>query len=60
MVAAYYEQRSRTPGELLISEANIIAPKAGGFDNVPGIWSEEQIASWRNVHLSFSWAILRD
>jgi NADPH2 dehydrogenase len=35
---------------LLITEAKLIAPKAGGgSNNVPGIWNEAQIASWRKV-----------
>jgi NADPH2 dehydrogenase len=50
MVAEYYEQRSRTPGTLLISEATFIALKAGGYKYAPGIWSEEQIASWKKVY----------
>ncbi|KAI6249467.1 Chanoclavine-I aldehyde reductase fgaOx3 [Erysiphe necator] len=48
-VSEYYVQRSSSPGTLLISEATIIAPEAGGYDNVPGIWSKDQIDSWKNV-----------
>lgn len=48
-VVDYYEQRSRTPGTLLIAEATVIGPKAGGIENAPGIWSEAHIASWKNV-----------
>lgn len=33
----------------MITEATFIAPKAGGYGNAPGIWSEEQIASWKKV-----------
>jgi NADPH2 dehydrogenase len=51
-VAEYYEQRSRTPGTLLIAEATLIALKAGGYKHVPGIWSEDQIASWKKVSIS--------
>ncbi|KAJ7689330.1 NADH:flavin oxidoreductase/NADH oxidase [Mycena rosella] len=48
-VQEYYAQRASVPGTLLITEATFIAPRAGGFDNVPGIWSEEQIAAWKQI-----------
>ncbi|KAJ7753312.1 NADH:flavin oxidoreductase/NADH oxidase [Mycena maculata] len=48
-MAEYYAQRGSTPGTLLIAEATLIARKAGGFRNVPGIWSAEQIAAWKQV-----------
>jgi NADPH2 dehydrogenase len=47
MMKEYYTQRASTPGTLLITEATFIAARAGGQANVPGIWSEEQIAAWR-------------
>jgi len=49
MVAEYYAQRASTPGTLLITEATFISPQAGGYANVPGIYSREQIASWKKV-----------
>ncbi|KAF9254266.1 NADH:flavin oxidoreductase/NADH oxidase [Marasmius fiardii PR-910] len=49
IVKDYYTQRGSRPGTLLITEATVIAEKAGGYPNVPGIWSEEQIASWKEV-----------
>ncbi|KAJ7146474.1 NADH:flavin oxidoreductase/NADH oxidase [Mycena epipterygia] len=48
-VAEYYEQRASTSGSLLISEATFIAPRAGGYKNAPGIWSDEQISAWKKV-----------
>jgi NADPH2 dehydrogenase len=48
-VPEYYAQRGSVPGTLLITEATFIAPKAGGYGNAPGIWSEAQIASWKKV-----------
>ena len=48
-VKEYYGQRASVPGTLLISEATIIAPEAGGFTHVPGIWSEEQVSAWKQV-----------
>ena len=47
----YYAQRASVPGALLITEATFIAPRAGGYDNVPGIWSDEQVAGWKKVRL---------
>ncbi|KAJ7157621.1 NADH:flavin oxidoreductase/NADH oxidase [Mycena crocata] len=49
IMAEYYAQRGSTPGTLLIAEATFIAKKAGGFKNVPGIWSTEQITAWKRV-----------
>ncbi|KAJ7255776.1 hypothetical protein C8J57DRAFT_1186402 [Mycena rebaudengoi] len=48
-VREYYTQRASVPGTLLISEATYIAAKAGGINNVPGIWSERQIAAWKQI-----------
>lgn len=48
-VKAYYSQRACLPGTLLITEAVAISPRARGFPNVPGIWSPEQIAGWKEV-----------
>ncbi|KAL5532355.1 hypothetical protein ACEPAF_5925 [Sanghuangporus sanghuang] len=45
----YYAQRASAPGSLLITEAAFIAAKAGGYDNAPGIWSDEQVAAWKKV-----------
>lgn len=47
----HYEQRARVKGTLLITEATFIAPQASGYGNVPGIWSEDQIASWKMVRI---------
>jgi NADPH2 dehydrogenase len=45
----YYGQRSSVPGTLIITEATFIAPNAGGYPNVPGIYNQEQIESWKPV-----------
>ena len=45
----YYEQRASVPGTLLIAEATFIGPNAGGYDNVPGIWSDAQVEAWKKV-----------
>ncbi|KAL6926406.1 hypothetical protein ACO0SA_003894 [Hanseniaspora valbyensis] len=41
----YYHQRSQRAGTLIISEATFISLKAGGYDGVPGIWSDKQVES---------------
>ncbi|KAJ6490754.1 NADH:flavin oxidoreductase/NADH oxidase [Mycena vitilis] len=48
-VAEYYAQRASTSGSLLIAEATFIAPRAGGYANVSGIWSDDQITAWKKV-----------
>ncbi len=45
----YYSQRASDPGTFLITEATLVAQKAGVFKNIPGIWSQEQIDAWKEV-----------
>ncbi|KAA1467032.1 FMN-linked oxidoreductase [Dentipellis sp. KUC8613] len=45
----YYTQRASVPGTLLITEATFIAAEAGGFPNVPGIWTPTQISQWKKI-----------
>lgn len=45
----YYEQRASTPGTFLVTEATFISGRAGGFDNVPGIWNDTQIDAWKEI-----------
>lgn len=45
--AKYYAQRA-TAG-LLITEATTVSPMAKGYVRIPGIFSNEQVESWRNV-----------
>ena len=52
LAKTYYAQRSSVPGTLIISEATLIAPQAGGYTNVPGIWNDAQIAGWKTVCVS--------
>lgn len=37
------------PGTLLITEATLISKAAAGRKNLPGIWTEAQIAAWKHV-----------
>lgn len=45
----YYAQRGSTPGTLLVSEATFISQNAGGYDNVPGIYTDAQVEGWKKV-----------
>ena len=49
IMTEYYEQRSRVPGSLLITEGTFISREDGGFANVPGIWNQQQVNGWRKV-----------
>jgi NADPH2 dehydrogenase len=51
LMKEFYSQRSSTPGSLLISDATLIAAKAGICNNVPGIWSKEQVSAWKEVRI---------
>lgn len=45
----YYTQRASTPGTLLITEATYVSPRASGYPNIPGIWSEGQVPGWKEI-----------
>ncbi|KAI1177261.1 NADH:flavin oxidoreductase/NADH oxidase [Nemania sp. FL0916] len=49
MVREYYEQRATVPGTLLITEATFISRSSVGRYNNPGLYSEAQIARWRQI-----------
>jgi NADPH2 dehydrogenase len=51
LVSEYYTQRASAKGTFIMTEATFIAAKAGGYDNIPGIWSEDQIKAWKQVRL---------
>jgi NADPH2 dehydrogenase len=51
LAVEYYTQRAAVKGTLLITEATFIAPQAGGYPNVPGIYTQEQIAAWKTVSI---------
>jgi N-ethylmaleimide reductase len=44
----YYAQRA-TPGGLIIAEASPVTPTGRGNPATPGIYSEQQIAGWRDI-----------
>lgn len=45
--AEYYRQRASAG--LIITEATNVSPMAKGYVRTPGIYTEEQIESWRNI-----------
>ncbi|EXJ96518.1 NADPH2 dehydrogenase [Capronia coronata CBS 617.96] len=45
----YYEQRACVPGTLIINEATLVSQRAISNRNVPGLWSESQIAAWKEI-----------
>lgn len=47
LMAEYYAQRASAG--LIITEMAIIAPNGYGFPDIPGIYTAEQIAGWKNV-----------
>lgn len=47
IVAEYYTQRAS--GGLIITEATNVSPFAKGYVRTPGIYTDEQIESWRRV-----------
>ncbi|KAF8891002.1 hypothetical protein BD779DRAFT_1671128 [Infundibulicybe gibba] len=49
LMKEYYAQRASVPGTLLITEATIIAARAGGYPNIPGIWSQPQMDAWKQI-----------
>ncbi|KAJ4129587.1 hypothetical protein NW754_003869 [Fusarium falciforme] len=49
IMTTYYSQRACIPGTLLISEATYISAEAGGYDNVPAIYANEQFKAWQEI-----------
>ncbi len=50
-MATYYRQRANpvTGAGLIITEATAISQQGQGYADVPGIWSEAQVTSWKQV-----------
>ncbi|KZO98344.1 putative NADPH2 dehydrogenase chain OYE2 [Calocera viscosa TUFC12733] len=49
MAITYYAQRASFPGTLLITEATFIAEEAGGYRDVPGIYTQKHIDGWKKI-----------
>ena len=47
LMAQYYAQRASAG--LILSEATSVTPQGVGYPDTPGIWSEEQVAGWKQV-----------
>src|SRR5471032_1473553 len=47
LMAKYYEQRASAG--LIISEATSVTPQGVGYEDTPGLWSDEQVAGWKLV-----------
>ena len=59
MMADMYAQRANPPGTFLISEGMLITAQAGGYENTPGIWTEEQVECWKKASSSFFFQFFR-
>ncbi len=47
LMAEYYAQRAGAG--LILSEATSVTPQGVGYENTPGIWSDEQVEGWKLV-----------
>jgi 2,4-dienoyl-CoA reductase-like NADH-dependent reductase (Old Yellow Enzyme family) len=47
LMTEYYVQRASAG--LIISEATAVTPQGVGYADTPGIWSDEQVAGWKQV-----------
>jgi len=47
LMAEYYVQRASAG--LILTEATAVTPMGVGYPDTPGIWSDEQVAGWKNV-----------
>ena len=45
----YYERRAKNNVGLIITEGIIIHPSADGYNNVPHLFTDEQMLSWKKV-----------
>lgn len=47
LMQQYYAQRANAG--LILTEATVISPKAVGYADTPGLWSEEQAQAWHPI-----------
>ena len=47
LMREYYVQRASAG--LILTEATSVTPMGVGYPDTPGIWSDEQVAGWRNI-----------
>jgi len=58
IMAEYYRQRASAG--LMITEATVISPQANGWQNTPGIYTDEQVQAWQMVTKIHRQTALRD
>jgi len=49
LAVEYYAQRASYPGTLLVTEATLVSAQAGSYGNIPGVYTDKQIAGWKKV-----------
>ncbi|KAE8151066.1 putative N-ethylmaleimide reductase [Aspergillus avenaceus] len=49
MSTVYYEQRASVPGTFIIAEATLPSLSSGGVPHAPGLFSDAQIQTWKQV-----------
>ena len=51
LMTTYYTQRAdpKNGAGLIVTEATAISHQGQGYSDVPGIWSDEQVAAWKHV-----------
>ncbi|KAK7205922.1 hypothetical protein BZA70DRAFT_310392 [Myxozyma melibiosi] len=49
LMPEHYAARCLVPGTLIIGEATDICELGGGYNNVPGIYTDAQVAGWKKV-----------
>lgn len=63
LMLQYYDERSKTPGTLIIVEATFVSQRASGRRHAPGAWSDAQLAAWKQIidkiHANGSYASLQ-
>ncbi|MGB9992717.1 alkene reductase [Massilia sp. SM-13] len=47
LMAEYYAQRASAG--MILTEATSVTPQGVGYENTPGIWSDEQVEGWKLV-----------
>jgi 2,4-dienoyl-CoA reductase-like NADH-dependent reductase (Old Yellow Enzyme family) len=47
LMRTYYVQRASAA--LILTEATSVSPQGVGYPHTPGIWSDEQVAGWREI-----------
>lgn len=45
----YYDDRTKEPGSLAVTEAIFVSERTGLYEYMPGIWSQDQVKSWKKI-----------